>query len=404
MQTYEYRAKDSKSGKIVKADVQAENERAAAKLIAKQGLAPIEIKAHDSGISLLGKFRNRVRAKDRVVFARQLSTLISAGLPLTKSLVTVQRQTKSRVFRSIIQDIIGNVESGNTLAKSMERNSQVFSQVFTSLVAAGESSGTLDKALERVANQQEADAEILSKIRGAMVYPAIVLGVIGVVIVFMMKTVLPQVGALYKDLHQELPIATRMLLSTANFISEFWYVVVIALLLLAIGFRRYMSSLDGHKFFDRMKMSLPPINTLFMKLYMARFCRTGASLVSSGVPLLEMLSITARAINNVHIEASLKKAIEKVKGGEKLSASIANDPNFLELVPQMIEIGEESGTLDKMLERTAGYYEKELDNEIKSLSTTIEPILMIVLAIIVGGMVAAVLFPIYSLVGNATFK
>ncbi len=404
MQTFEYKAKDPKSGKIIKAEVQAENERAAAKLISKQGLAPIDVHAQGSGISILSSLRNRVRSKDRVVFARQLSTLISAGLPLTKSLLTVQNQTKSKVFKSVIQDILSNVESGNTLAKSMERHPQVFNQVFTSLVAAGESSGTLDKALERVANQQEADAEILSKIRGAMVYPAIVLVVIGVVVVFMMKTVLPQVGSLYKDLHKELPIMTRLLLSVANVISRFWYIVIIAIVLLVFGFRRYMASLDGHRFFDRLKMSLPPFNTLFMKLYMARFCRTGASLISSGVPLLEMLNITARAVNNVHIEASLKKAAEKVKGGEKLSSSIVNDENFLQLVPQMIEIGEESGTLDKMLERTAGYYEKELDNEVKALSTTVEPVLMVVLAIIVGGMVGAVLFPIYSLVGNATFR
>lgn len=400
MLTYEYTARDAKSGKVIKAEVQAQSEQAAAKVLADQGLAPTEIKIKGEDNGLLSRFTGRVKSKDRVLFARQLSTLINAGLPLTQSLRTVQEQVENKQFSVIISEVISDVEGGNAFAKSLEKYPKVFNTVFTSLVAAGEASGTLDMALERIATQQEKDAEVVSKVRGALVYPAIVVVVIVGVIIFMLTTVLPQVELLYDDLNQSLPFITAVMLAISRFITGFWWLIIIILAGLIYFGRRYIETEAGRAVFDRFKTSVPLFGSLFKKLYMARFTRTGSTLMSTGVPMLEMMRITSNAVNNVHVRDALMRASEKVKGGKALSESIKDDENFLSLVPQMIRIGEQSGAIDEMMAKAASFYENELDNEIKTISTTIEPILMVVLALVAGVMVGAILIPVYGLVGQ----
>lgn len=401
MLTFEYLAKDSGSGKNVKSTIQAESEEAAARLLLKQGIVPIEIKLKsDQGASLLAAFQNRIKTKDRIVFTRQLATLINAGLPLTQSLRTVAQQTSSKPLNVVINSIISSVEGGSSLADSFAKHPKVFNEVFIALVAAGEASGTLDEALERIADQQEKDAELISKVRGALIYPAIVLFVIAGVIIFMLTQVLPQVEQLYQDLNQGLPFITAAMLWVANVIINFWW-----LLLIIFGGGiyfgyRYSKTENGKKFFDQLKLRAPLFGPLFQKLYMARFCRTGQTLMSTGVPMLEMMRITATAVDNVHVENSLKKASEKVKGGKALSDSLKNDDNILPFVPQMIGIGEQSGAIDQMMGKAASYYENELENTIKSISTIIEPALMVVLALVAGLLVGAVLLPVYGLVGE----
>ncbi len=404
MLTFEYTAKDAKSGEQIKAEVEAESESVAAKLIAKQGLAPLSIKLKGQSKGPLASFNDRVRPKDRILFSRQLSTLINAGLPLVQSLRTVVDQTSSKPLKLVINKVISDVEAGVSFSKALSAHPKVFNQVFTSLVMAGESSGTLDQALERIATQQEKDAEIVSKVRGAMVYPMIVSVVMVGVIIFMLRTVLPQVGQLYKDLGKELPFVTNVMFQTSNFIGKFWWLVTIVTALIVFLIKRYVDTEEGRKSFDGLKMNAPLFGKLYMKMYMARFCRTATTLVASGVPLLEVLKITAESVNNINIEQSTKRAAEKVKSGMALSDSLSDYKIFLPLVPQMIRIGERSGAMDKMLEKTAMYYEDELDNEIKTISTTIEPAMMVLLALMAGLMIAAILLPIYGLVGNVTLK
>jgi type IV pilus assembly protein PilC len=267
-------------------------------------------------------------------------------------------------------------------------------------VAAGEASGTLDKALDRIATQQEKDAAIVSKIRGAMIYPAIVLLVVLGVLVFMLTTVLPQIGGLFKDLKKTLPLQTRLLLALSSFTTTYWYVVLLFLIGLAFGVRTYIRTVDGRAHLDQLKLKMPLFGKLFHKTYMARFCRTVGTLVGTGVPMLEALSISQQAISNVHIADSIGTAIGKVRGGKSLSSSLEGDSNFMILVPQMIKIGEESGALDEMMGRAAVFYENEVDEEVKNLSTTIEPVLMVVLGLIVAGVILTVLLPVYGLVGG----
>lgn len=405
MLTFKYTAREGATGQKVTAELQAENEQTAAKLIREQGLSPINIEAAETHKKGLAKFLNKIKSKDKVLFSRQLATLINAGLPLVQSLRSVANQTTSKPLKVIINSVIADVEAGSALSAAMAKHPEAFNRVYISLIAAGETSGTLDKALERLALQQEKDAELISKVRGAMIYPVIVLLVMGAVVMFMVVKVLPQVQELYKGIPgASLPFITRLLLAFSHFIIKYWWVLLV-LLVLAIFFgSRAARTLGGRRIVDRIKMRAWPVGPLFMKMYMARFARTGTTLVGTGVPLIQMLDITGDAVNNIHIEESLKRATDKVKGGKALSDALTGDPNFLELVPNMLRIGEQSGAIEKMLEKTADYYEREVDNQIKAISTIIEPVLMVVLGVFAFIVVAAILLPIYGLAGKTIIK
>lgn len=406
MLSFTYTARDPSTGQKIKAEVQAENEQAAAKLLTGQGLVPLEINLQGAGFrNPISRYTHRIKIKDKILFSRQLSTLINAGLPLVQSLRSVVKQTHSKPFQVVMNQIISDIEGGSAFSAALGRHPDVFNQVYVSLIAAGEASGTLDKALERLANQQEKDAEILRKVKGAMIYPIIVMAVMFIVMGFMIVKVLPQVETIYKSLpgNNSLPLVTRILLSISHLLIKRWPILLIIVIVLGIFTSRWARTLGGKRVIDKFLMKAWPIGPLFMKMYMARFARTGTTLVASGVPLIQMLEITGEAIDNVHIEASLHRAIEKVKGGKALSDSIDNDPNFLELVPNMLRIGEQSGSIEQMLEKVADYYEKEVDDQIKTVSTIIEPVLMVILGVFAFTIVAAVLLPIYGLAGKSGF-
>lgn len=400
MLTFEYTARDTTTNKVINSTVQAESERAAAKLLMAQGIVPLQITEQTKKTSLLSRLSNRVTTKDRVIFTRQLATLINAGLPLTQSLRTLSEQSQNKRLVSIINGIISDVEGGSALAAAFSKYPDVFNDVYIALIAAGEASGTLDQALERIADQQEKDSELLGKVRGAMVYPAIVMAVILAVIGFMLFTIIPQIETLYKDLDKDLPFTTQILVAASSFVINFWWLLLLILIAAVYFARRYIETDSGRKAFDALKVNAPLVGSLLKRLYMARFTRTGQTLMSTGVPMLEMLRISSRAINNVHVSAAISRAAEKVKGGKALSFALKNEPAILPLVPQMIGVGEQSGGIDKMMGKAATYYENEIDNAVRSLSTAIEPVLMVFLAIVAGFMVLAILLPVYGLIGN----
>jgi len=404
MLNYQYTARNPATGQQVKAQVQADSEAAAAKLISQEGLVATDIHLMDAGRGALGSLTNRVSAKDRVLFSRQLSTLINAGLPLLQALRSVNEQTTSKPLKVVLAKIITDVEGGSTLSAAMAKHPRVFNQVFISLVAAGETSGTLDATLDRLAIQQEKDADLASKVRGALTYPVIVVVVMIAVVGFMVVKVLPQVKLLYNGVQGvTLPLVTRILLSISDFTVKYWWVVLLAVILLIFFSTRWARTGPGKEFVDKFKMRGWPIGRLFMKMYMARFTRTGSTLVASGVPLLQMLDITSNAVNNVHIQRAILGAAEKVKGGKSLATALEGDPNFLPLVPNMLKIGEQSGSIEQMMGKTADYYEKEVDNEIAAVSSIIEPVMMVMLGVVALIIVAAVLLPVYGLAGNSNF-
>jgi type IV pilus assembly protein PilC len=397
---FTYEARDQATNKVIKSVIQADSESTAAKLLVKQGFIPLDIKEDTGDDSFFSKLSGRITSKDRVVFTRQLATLIGAGLPLAQSLHTVLEQTPNKKLQAVIQDIIVSVEGGRSLSDSFAKHPKVFDGVFLSLISAGELSGTLDESLQRIAAQQEKDAAVASKIRGALVYPVIVLVVISAVLVFMLVVVVPQVEKLYEDLDKELPILTLIMVNAANFLINFWWVVVLALGAAIYFFIQYTHTENGIKFMDSFKLRVPIFGKMFQKLYMARFTRTGQTLLSSGVSMLDMLSVTSQAVNNVLISKSITTAAQKVQGGKALSTALEPEQIIDSFVPQMVKIGEQSGRIDEMMGKVAQVYEDELDEQIRTISTAIEPVLMVVLAVVAGGMVGAVLFPIYALIGD----
>lgn len=400
MKKYNYEARDSASNKIVKSVVQAESENAAAKLLTTQGFVPLNIELQDDKTGFFAKLSGRITTKDKVVFTRQLATLIGAGLPLSQSLRTVQEQTTNKRMQEIVQEIISDVEGGKSLSDSFAKHPEAFNKVYVALVAAGETSGTMDESLKRLAAQQEKDAAMMSKIRGAMMYPSIILAVIILVVGFMLFTVVPQVEGLYRDLNKGLPFITLIMINVANFFIHFWWLALLIMIIGGYFLVQYLKTEQGIRTKDTFKLNVPLFKGMFRKMYMARFSRTGQVLLSTGVPMLDMLRISSDAVNNVIISEGIIRAADKVKGGKALSASLSNEEYFLTMVPQMIKIGEQSGKIDEMMGKTAQVYEDELDEEIRALSTAIEPVLMVFLALVAGTMVAAILFPIYSLVGN----
>lgn len=400
MKKFSYEARDQATNKVIKSTIQADSETAAARLLIKQGFVPLDVKEQIGDGSFLSRLGGRITTKDRVMFTRQLSTLIGAGLPLAQSLHTVTDQTANKQLQSVIQEITVSIEGGKTLAESFSKHPKVFNEVFISLIAAGELSGTLDDALKRIADQQEKDAAIAGKIKGALTYPLIVLVVIGAVMGFMLFTVVPQVEKLYDDLNKPLPFLTQAMVSGSNFLMNFWWIVLIAVGISGYFFVQYLKTENGIKFADTFKLRVPLFGKMFQKLYMARFARTNQTLLSSGVSMLDTMKITSHAINNVLIEAAIIRAADKVQGGKALSVALEPEDVIAPLVPQMIKIGEQSGRIDEMMGRVAQVYEDELDEQIRTISTAIEPILMVVLAVVAGGMVGAVLFPIYNLVGG----
>jgi type IV pilus assembly protein PilC len=399
MLTYNYTALNSATGQRIRAQIEAQDEKTAAKLLVEKGLSPLDITLKNEKVG--SGFRRRIPTKQKVIFSRQLSTLMNAGLPLIQSLNIVREQTKQEKLKGVISKIITDIEAGSSLAGSLEKHPDTFNDVYISLVAAGEASGSLGTSLERLATQQEKDAEVIAKVRGALIYPAIVIVVLFGIMIFMTTTVLPQVSSLYKSLPgTKLPFVTVLLLGFSHLITSFWWLALILGGVAIYTLRKYLKTDRGRAALDRLKMKTPPFGPLFMKLYMARFARTASTLIGAGVPMIKMLQTTANAVGNTQITNSINKAVEQVKGGKSLSSSIENDPNFLDLVPDMISIGEQSGALETMMGRVADYYEKEVDNQIKTINTIIEPVLMIVVGIIALIIVAAVLLPIYGLAGK----
>ncbi len=400
MKKFSYKVRDKVTGKVVKGEIQADTEHAAGKALLDQGYVPIDKLKEVGKESAFANITNRITSKDKIVFTRQFATLIGAGLPLAQGLRTVSEQTENKKMRAVIDDILASIESGSSLYDAFAKHPEVFDKVYLALVSAGEISGTLDESLRRIAAQQEKDAAMMSKIRGALTYPAIVLVVILLVMIFMMVQVVPQVKNLYKDMHQTLPMATEILINISEFMTSFWWLILIIIGVSGWFFRQFLKTEAGIKFSAAFKLNVPIFNPLFRKLYMARFTRTGQTLLSTGVAMLDMLNICGDAMNNVVVKNSIDLAAKLVQGGKNLSDSLKDKDYILPLVPQMISIGEQSGKIDEMLGKTAQVYEDELDEQIKAISTMIEPILMVIMALMAGGLIGAILFPIYALVNK----
>jgi len=393
MQLFHYTAKD-KDGGVLNGEIEAENETAASKVLISRELIPVTIKlTEEKSFSFL----NKVSLRDKVALMRQLSTMITAGLPISQSLKTLEEQTQKKNIKRILAQTGSDIEGGSQLSVALSRFPETFTTLDLTLIASGETSGNLDKSLGRLAAQLEKQQSLIRKIRGAFVYPAFVIVVVIIVAAIMIVYVMPQMEELYNSFGAQLPFLTRLLISVSHFTTRFAPFIFIALIGFGIWLRIFIKRPTGKKLWDGFKLKIFGINILLQKVYMARMSRTLSGLISSGVPLLDSMAITAKAIGNLIYEERVKASAKKVKSGIALSETLKGDPLFPPIVPQMINVGERTGELDSMLENMANYFEEEVDNAVKNISNLIEPMVIVLLALIIGTMLVAIMMPIYSI-------
>lgn len=391
----------TKDGKTIQGSADAVDRNSLVATLNKQGLHPLVIKlvgaADKKGRS------KKVKLKELVVFTRQLSTMISAGVPLTRSLSTMQNQTESKYFKSVVGSINKDIEGGMSLGDAFSRYPNIFSEVYVNMVRAGEAGGILDEILKRLASQVEQDASMRKKIKSAMMYPLVIFSITMVAFFGIMIFVIPRIATILTDLggpDAKLPIYTQVMLNLSTFMQNNAIVIIV----LTVGgiymLRRYIKTPGGKYKFHVLLLRTPILKNIVTKIAVARFARTFASLMSAGVSVLEALEVTGGAIGNKVIEAELKAAAVEVKNGKQLSEPLTTSKHFPAIVPQMLAVGEETGQIDTILVKVADFYEEEVETVIDGLSALIEPLMIVVLGSLVGIIAASVMGPIASLSKN----
>jgi type II secretory pathway component PulF len=401
---FSYKARDkqgaTKSGLVVAVD-----RARAEQLLEENNLMIIEIDQVEENIldklNFIG-FGKSVKNKDLVLFSRQLATLISARVPIIQALRVLEDQVTNKYLLSVIQDLISAVENGESLSMAMSRHDRVFGTVYTSLVKSGEASGSLDKSLTYLADQLEKDYELRSKVKSAMTYPGFVLGSLGVVGILMFKFVLPKLTSVLEEQGGNLPAVSLALIAISKFFDVYWWVVIVVIIVIILSIRAYIFTNMGRYNFDRLKIKFPIIGDIFQKIYLARFSRNLSTLVAGGIPIIKALQIVSDIINNVVYRDIVMNAVSKISSGKSINESLSGNPEFPTIVLQMIRVGEQTAQLDDILAKLASFYEKEVDAKISTLTTLLEPIIMIILGLGVGALVAGVLMPIYNMASTVT--
>lgn len=395
----------NKEGKTIHGATEAADKESVVESLNRQGIHPLIVKPEKDKSSLLDKLQhsNKVKLKDLVVFTRQLSTMISAGVPITRSLATLKDQAENKYFQKVIGSISKDVEGGIPLADAFSKFPNVFSSVYINMVRAGEAGGILDDILKRLATQVEQEASMKKKIKSAMAYPVVILSITIMAFFAIMLVIIPKLGKIMKDLGGEdaqLPIYTQAMLGVSDFIQHNIILIVIVFGVSAVFLRRYIKTKQGRLKFHLLLLKMPIIKTVVVKVAVARFARTFASLMAAGVGVLDALEVTGGAIGNKVIEAELKAAAKGVKNGKQLSEMLSDSQYFPPIVSQMLAVGEETGQIDTILVKVADFYEEEVSALIDGLSSLIEPIMIIVLGALVGLIAASVMGPIANLSKN----
>lgn len=399
MATFLYKAKRLGQTKPETGQTEAENTAEANKKLRSQGLMVLSLREddHRKAFGLSWK-RTSVPAKEKIIFTRQLAVMIRAGLPIVKALQALQKQTESNAFKEIIADLVLRIRGGQTLSQAMHHHSKAFPEIYIAVIRAGENTGQLAEVLVTLADQQEKDADLTSKIRSAMIYPAFILGVLVIVIGIIVYFVLPNLQTVFASSGQKLPILTRVLLGFSGFFRHDFFLLVGLILAAFFGIRWWIRQPSGARFYDHLKISLPVFGNLTKRVYMARFTRTMAMLVKASLPILEAIKIVRKTINNGLYNEAFGRIERAVESGKSLSSAIEKEPLFPAMVAQLSSLGEESGSLETVLLEAANFYDKEVDTISQNLSALIEPLLIVIMGVGVGLVVVAVIGPIYNLV------
>jgi type IV pilus assembly protein PilC len=399
MAKYSWEGK-TKSGAATSGEIEAPNEAFVLAQLRRQQIVPVKVRARSRGVEFkIPRLGGKVDRKDLAVFTRQFATMIDAGLPLVQCLDILGMQQENQAFKKVILKVKEDVESGSTFADALSKHPKIFDELFVNLIAAGEVGGILDTILARLAAHIEKAMKLAKKVKGAMVYPATIVAVAFAVTFILLLYVIPIFGKMFQDFGQELPAPTRIVLALSAATRKYFPLIVAVLIAIAIAIRTYYRTDKGRMNIDRILLKTPVVGSLLQRIAVARFSRTLGTMVSSGVPILEGMDIVAKSAGNKVIEAAVTQARMSISEGKTIAEPLAESKVFPTMVTQMVGVGEATGALDTMLNKIADFYDEEVDAAVGSLTSLLEPMLMIFLGVVIGGLVLAMYLPIFKLAG-----
>jgi type IV pilus assembly protein PilC len=398
MPAYVWKGK-TRDGKAVSGERSAENKEAVMALLRRDQILVSSVKEKGKEM-VLPKFGGGVPAKELAIFVRQFSVMIDAGLPLVQCLEILGSQQENKTFAKILQQTRMDVEGGASLADAMRKHPKAFDDLFVNMIAAGEAGGILDTILKRLATYIEKAVKLKSQVKGAMVYPVAVIGIAGIVIAVILWKVIPTFAAMFEGLGAQLPLPTRIVIAMSNWFVRLLPFMVVFIIAFVFLFKKYYATYNGRRVVDRIVLKLPILGILMQKIAVARFCRTLATLMASGVPILDGLEITARTSGNAIIEDAIMAVRKGVEGGLTVAQPLKESGVFPPMVVQMIGVGEQTGALDAMLSKIADFYEEEVDQAVANLLTLMEPVMILFLGVTVGGIVISMYLPLFDLISK----
>ena len=396
MPIYKWEGKTAK-GAIKKGEMEAPSEAAIRIHLRQQNIVPTKVTSKGKEFKISLPFKKKVNQRSIAVFTRQLATMIDAGLPLVQSLEILSQQQESKAFKNIIREIREDVEGGSTFAGALKKHPATFNDLYTNLVVAGEEGGILDNILNRLATYIEKSEALKKKVKSALIYPATIIGVAVIVVMILMIFVIPVFETMFKSAGQNLPLPTLIVLTISKLIKKYVIIFIPGLIFLFYMAKKYYQTQNGRAVLDRLLLKLPVFGALFKKIAVARFSRTLGTLVSSGVPILDGLTIVSRTSGNRTIEIAILNARTSIREGETIAEPLSRSGIFPPMVIQMISVGESTGALDSMLSKIADFYEEEVDIAVANLTSLLEPFLMIFLGVVIGGVVISMYLPIFNM-------
>jgi len=397
MPVYAFRGRHVRTNENIAGERFSNSAQALAAALRREQIAPLSIREKRGSVLSLST-RRRVSQNEIAIFTRQFAVMLNAGLPLVQCLEAIGSQHQNPTFKDILEQVRGDVESGSTLSDAMSRHPKVFDPLFTNMIAAGEAGGMLDTILQRLSTFIEKIVKLKRAVRSAMIYPIIILLVAVTVVTVIMWKVIPVFRTLFEGFNVELPLLTRAVIAASAFVESYILVIVAALGLAAFGLKTYYGTEPGRKLIDASLLRVPILGDILRKISVARFTRTLATLLTSGVPILEGLDITSRTSGNAVLEEVIRSLRKHIEEGKTLSEPMRQSGFFPPMVTQMVSVGESTGELDNMLVKVADYYEEEVDVLVANLLTILEPVLMVILGVIVGTIVIAMYMPLFKLI------
>jgi len=396
MPTFSYSARPAGGGDIRQGEIELASKDEVLAYLHKQRMIPVSVREKEKSLNIT--FGTGITTRDIVIFTRQFATMINSGLPLVQSLDILAEQTDNSALCTVIRDVLYDVESGHTLADAMGKHPKVFTELFVNMVAAGEAGGILDTILLRLATFLEKNDALIRKIKGAMIYPAVIFTVAGLAVVTLLIFVIPTFQQMFEAAGVPLPLPTRIVIAMSQVLQDYWWALGGGVIAAVFGIRYAYTTDAGRLNIDRLLLVLPVLGDLQRKSAVARFTRTLGTLVSSGVSILEGLEITAKTAGNRVIHDAVMNSRTSIAGGETIAGPLKESGVFPPMVVQMINVGEQTGGLDEMLTKIADFYDDEVDTAVDALLSAMEPIMIVVLGVVVGGMIVAMYLPIFDMI------